>query len=142
MIRNKNLIAYILVIMMMMCFPFTGCGPVTEETPWEQAIYTEDTAFGTGAKTVSVEVQVENNTVNFTVHTDKEMLDEALIEHNLISGEQGPYGLYVKTVNGITADYDINQSYWSFCQNQEPLQSGVSGVEIFGGEQYQFIYTK
>ena len=29
---------------------------------------------------------------------------DALIEHNLIEGEKGAYGLYVKKVNGITAE--------------------------------------
>ena len=46
-----------------------------------------------------------------TINTDKEILRDALEEHNLISGEQGAYGLYVKVVNGIKADYDEDGGY-------------------------------
>ena len=70
------------------------------------------------------------------------MLGDALIEHNLISGENGPYGLYVKVVNGITADYDINQSYWSLSKDGEYLQTGVDVTEISDGEHYELTYTK
>lgn len=109
---------------------------------WAEADYVEDTTFGDGSKTVQVEVKVGEESVTFTIKTDKIMLGDALVEHNLIAGEQGAYGLYVKKVNGITADYDVDQSYWGFCKNGEYMMSGVDTTEISDGEHYELVYTK
>ena len=39
-----------------------------------------------------------------TVTTTKAKAGEALLEQGLIQGEEGPYGLYVKTVLDVTLD--------------------------------------
>ena len=106
---------------------------------WEKATYTKDTTFGNGATTVMVEVKVEEQSVTFT---DKTTLGEALMEHGLIAGDVGQFGLYVKVVNGITADYDIDQSYWAFTKNGEMMMTGVDMTNIADGEHYELVYTK
>ena len=98
--------------------------------------------MGKGEKTVTVDVTAEDKTVTFTIHTNKEILGEALAEHGLVEGEPGAYGLYVKKVNGITADYDVNQTYWGFNKDGESLMTGADGEEIKGGERYEIVYTK
>ncbi len=109
---------------------------------WANATYLKDTEFGSGAKTAVVEVKIEDQTITFTVKTDKKTVGEALIEHKLIDGEEGAYGLYVKVVNGITADYDIDQSYWSFYIDGEYATSGVDTTDIKEGAIYRLEYTK
>ncbi len=109
---------------------------------WKNATYLEDTEFGEGENKVVVEVKAEDKSVIFTVNTDKTTVGEALIEHNLIDGEQGDFGLYIKKVNGITADYDINQSYWAFYINGEYATSGVDSTEIAEDAAYLLEYTK
>jgi len=109
---------------------------------WETAQYTEDTSLGEGSKTLSVTVQTPEKAITFTVKTEAETVGEALTELGLIDGEQGPYGLYVKKVNGIVADYDIDQSYWSFAQNGEALLSGVDTTSFADGAQFEFVYVK
>ena len=64
-----------------------------EASLWDDAKYTADTELGTGAKTVQVEVKAEGKSITFTIHTDKEILGDALLEHDLIAGEEGAYGL-------------------------------------------------
>lgn len=136
-------IALSLMLIVAMCLTFGACGrKPAEEALWENATYTEDAEFGSGAKTVFVEVKAEEKSVTFKINTDKETLGEALLEHKLIAGEKGPYGLYVKVVNGITADYDVNQSYWGFNKNGESMLTGVDGAEIVGGEHFELVYTK
>ena len=108
---------------------------------WENATYRRDMEFGEGAKTIEVEVKVGDESVTFTIHTDKETLGDALLEHDLIAGEVGAYGLYVKTVNGILADYDIDGSYWSFYEGGEMMMTGVDGEIIAGGEHYEIVYA-
>jgi hypothetical protein len=98
--------------------------------------------FGKGEKTVTVEVAVEEQLVTFTIHTDKDTVGAALLEHGLIDGEQGAYGLYVKVVNGMTADYDIDQSYWAFYVNGEYGMTGVDMTDIDESAVYRLAYTK
>jgi len=131
------------IIIAVLCLGLVSCSqPKAKKGLWENAAYTEDTELGQGSKTLYVEVQAEDKAVTFTVHTDKDTVGEALLEHELIAGEQGPYGLYVKVVNGITADYNIDQSYWSFCKNTEAMMTGVDGEVFSDGARYELVYTK
>ena len=138
--KMKKIISLILCVL---CLFISGCTDTTvEKGLWEAATYTESTEFGTGAKAVTVEVRAEDKAVTFTINTDKETLGDALLEHSLISGEKGPYGLYVKTVNGITADYETNKSYWSLSKDGGYMTTGVDSTEISDGESYELTYTK
>ena len=109
---------------------------------WKDAKYVKDTEIGKGEKTVITEVRAGDNSIVFTIHTDKETLGEALTEHKLIEGEKGPYGLYVKVVNGIRADYDEDKSYWSLTKKGEPVTTGVDSTKIADNEHYELVYTK
>ena len=70
-----------------------------EDSLWAVADYTEDTSFGSGKKKIEVKVTAGEKSVTFTLNTDKENLADAMLEHSLVEGEDGPYGLYVKTVS-------------------------------------------
>ena len=130
-----------------------SCDTVEKTGVWENATYRKDTELGSGAKTVVVEVKAEDQQVTFTIKTDKDTVGAALLEHGLIAGaallehgliagEEGAYGLYVKQVNGITADYDVDQTYWSFYINGEYAMTGVDTTEITEGATYRLEYTK
>ena len=155
----KSILALILALIMTLCL--FSCNKDEAETPettvadgseaaatiapeglWANATYLEDTAFGEGAKTVQVKVVVDGKSVTFTIKTDAANLGDALLAHNLIAGEESQYGLYVKVVNGITADYDVDQSYWGFTKGGEYMMTGVDGTEIADGEVYELTYTK
>ncbi len=137
----KSTVAVMLVVLCL--FSFAACGNTADKAGlWENATYVKDTTFGDGAKTVVVEVKAEEKTVTFTVKTDKDTVGAALMEHGLIAGDEGDYGLYIKAVNGITADYDVDQSYWAFHINGEYAMSGVDTTEISEGTTYQLVYTK
>ena len=109
---------------------------------WKDATYLEDTVIGEGAKTVLVEVKAEDKTVTLTVKTDKTTVGDALLEHGLIAGEESQYGLYVKVVNGMTADYDVDQTYWAFYINGEYAMSGVDSTDIADGATYRLERAK
>ena len=136
----KSIISAMLALVFV--FAFASCNTIEKTGVWENATYRKDMEFGSGAKTAVVEVVAEDQTVTFTVKTDKDTVGEALIEHGLISGEDGAYGLYVKVVNGMTADYDVDQSYWAFYINGEYAMSGVDTTEIVEGTTYRLAYTK
>ncbi len=132
-----------LILFVVICLSFSACTEnKSVDALWKDAIYTEDTTLGNGKKTFTLEVKTDNKSVVFTINTDKDNLEDSLTEHKLIEGDKGQFGLYIKKVNGITADYDINQSYWSLCTDGNPLQTGAQGAKIKGGENYQFVYTR
>lgn len=83
-------------------------------------------------------VDVEGKETKFDVTTDKTIVGEALQEEGLIQGEPGEYGLYVKTVNGLTLDYNKDGKYWAFYVNGEYALTGVDQTEIKEGEVYTF----
>jgi len=93
--------------------------------------------LGEGSKEFALTVtDKDGNETQFEIHTDKETVGEALQELNLIDGEEGEYGVFVKTVNGITADYDADGVYWAFYVNGEYAASGVDVTQITEGDSY------
>lgn len=109
---------------------------------WKDAAYIANTELGEGATTVTVQVKADERQITFTIHTDKTTVGEALQEHNLLEGEEGQYGLYVKKVNGILADYDVDQYYWAFYVNGEYAMTGVDTTNIEEGVTYSLERTK
>lgn len=87
-------------------------------------------------------VDQDGSETHFEIHTDKETVGDALQELGLIDGDESEYGLYVKTVNGITADYDKDGVYWAFYVNDEYAQEGVDSTEIAEGDAYTFKVEK
>ena len=84
----------------------------------------------------------DGKTTDFIVSTNMKIVGEALQDEGLISGEEGQYGLYVKTVNGITLDYETDGMYWAFYINGEMAPAGVDMTEIKTGEVYSFKAEK
>ena len=137
----KSTVSVCLAFVFVVCL--VACGnTVDKEGLWENATYLKDKEFGKGEKAVVVEVAVADQSVTFTVHTDKDTVGDALLEHELIAGEEGAYGLYIKKVNGITADYDVDQSYWAFYINGEYAMTGVDTTKIVEGDTYRLEYAR
>ena len=129
-----------MLLIFMLCL--TSCNTVDAEGLWEDATHRRDMTFGEGEKTIEVEVKVEDQSVTFTINTDEKYLADAMLEHELIEGEEGAFGLYVKKVNGITADYDKDKAWWGLYKNGEVTPAGASLTEIADGEHYEFVYSK
>ena len=87
-------------------------------------------------------VDNDGNLTQFEIHTDKETVGEALLELELIAGDDSAYGLYVKTVNGITADYDTDKTYWAFYIDGEYATTGVDTTPITAGSSYSLKVEK
>lgn len=112
----------------------------TEEQDSDEA---QVTVLGEGAQQFIFTVtDKDGNEANFEIHTDKETVGAALLDLGLIAGDEGDYGLYVKTVNGITADYDVDQTYWAFYINGEYAMTGVDATPVEAGASYSFKVEK
>ncbi len=96
-----------------------------------------------GAKHISVDVvHSDGSEKDFEYDTDAEYLSEVLLKEGLIEGEQSAYGLYVKVVDGETADYDIDASYWALYINGEYAMTGADSTPVNDGDVYNWTYTK
>jgi len=95
----------------------------------------------TGAKQITFTVtQADGQTQTFAISTDQAYLRKALEEQGLIAGEESDYGMYVKTVDGTTAD-ESNQEWWCFTQNGETLMTGVDTTPIADGDCFEAALT-
>ena len=146
---NKKILSLILSTMLIvaMAFSMTACGGKDTEKPntevENQVENTESKVLGEGAVVFDfVVVDKEGKETSFEIHTDKTTVGEALLELGLIDGEAGDYGLYVKSVNGITADYDVDGTYWAFYINGEMAMSGVDATDVEEGAAYSFKVEK
>ncbi|MBQ6844479.1 MAG: DUF4430 domain-containing protein [Agathobacter sp.] len=83
-------------------------------------------------------VNADGEEKDYEIHTGKTIVGDALLELELISGDAGDYGLYVKTVDGVTVDYDTDGKYWAFYINGEYAMTGVDATPITEGEEYSF----
>ena len=159
--RMKHLLSFILCLALIAAIALTAIGcdqaktPETPATDGVTAASTEDaTAGGTAAETPDPNaptvkgegatvfyfnvVDKDGNETKFEIHTDKTIVGEALLELGLIEGEEGAYGLYVKTVNGMTIG-DNESAYWALYQNGEYSMTGVDTTAITNGATYALV---
>lgn len=130
------------VLIVAMALFTTGCnGNAKQNTVQESSVntITDGAVLGEGSNQFGFTVvDKDGNEVTCEIHTDETTVGAALLELGLIEGEEGQYGLYVKTVNGITADYDVDGTYWAFYVDGEYATTGVDATEVVSGASYAF----
>lgn len=144
--QNKIIVSFALLLCMILLLSACGSREVLPEV-WEDATYTEDTTMGEGSRKVDVYITAADKSVKLTVKTDEEKLGAALLALGIIDGDMGEFGIYIKVVNGMTADYGVDASWWGFNKvlpdgTRETMMTGVDGVTISDGEAYELIYSK
>ncbi len=139
----KKILSLLLLTVLIAAMALTsaGCGDNENTNATENPVVStasgEVTVLGEGSKTFALTVSdFDGKETAFEIHTDKETVGEALMELSLLEGEDGPYGLYVKTVNGITADFDKDGKYWAFYIDDEYASTGVDVTKIENGKAY------
>lgn len=133
----KKLLALVLVFVLTAAAALTGCGTTPAETTAPPAENLDITVLGEGAKSFELTI-VDKEGVShlYQIHTDEEMVGFALIKHELIEGEEGPYGMYIKSVLGQVLDYETDGMYWSFYVGGEYALTGVDQTPITEGTSY------
>lgn len=115
------------VLALVMVLVMVGCGQ--KDNGVVNGVAKDGATIGEGAKSFTMEVvDKDGGKVTFTVKTDADTVGKALLDQGVIAGEDSSYGLYVKTVNGITLDYDTDGMYWAFYINGEYAQTGVDAT--------------
>ncbi len=161
---NKKILSAVLALLMCLALTFSLCACQTgdvepTEKPevvatadeatqpdvdpvWKNATYKEDVTVGEGKTEVDIKVTSEEKSVVITLKTDEKYLEDALLKENLIAGDESEYGLYIKTVNGIVADYDVDKTYWAIYKEGEYMMEGAGVTEVASGQEYEFVRTK
>ena len=152
--KNSKLIALIAALLAaVLCF--ASCGKTDEPTnpanPSEVGTSTEATTVADAApaaeqeKAVNVTVIVKDKdgkATEFKIETKKTNLADALLEKALVTGDETEYGLYIKTVNGIRADYTEDKAYWAILDKDgNMLQTGASSTPVADGDTFVLAYT-
>lgn len=95
-------------------------------------------AAAAGDKTVTVTVVHSDASEKvFEIKTDSTNLREALGE--IVSGTDGPYGLYILTADGETVD-EAQQQWWCVTKDGGQVMSGVEELMIADGERYEITF--
>ena len=144
MTRSKKALSFILCIVLIAAIALftTACNDNnTTDTTTENAVSTTETAkltvLGEGETKFTFTVtDLEGNEAAFEINTDKKTVGDALLDLNLIAGDEGNPGLWIHTVNGITLDYSKDCSYWAFYIDGEYAVSGVDTTDIVAGASY------
>lgn len=160
---NKKILSAVLALIMCLALTLSLCACQNEEVKptekpevtatadevteaidpvWKNATYQEDTTVGEGKAEVDIKVTAEGKSVVITLKTDEKYLEDALLKENLIAGDESEYGLYIKTVNGIIADYDADKTYWAIYKEGEYMMEGAGVTEVASGQEYEFVRTK
>lgn len=107
------------------------------------ARFGEQAVSGSKQITISV-VSSAEETTTYALSTNAEYLLGAMQEAEglTFSGSNGPYGMMITTVNGETADYNVNGAYWGFFVNGDYCNYGISEQPVHDGDAFTIAYTR
>lgn len=99
-----------------------------------------------GSKEITIEVvnKAGESTV-YGLKTDAEYLEQAMEEAKAkgltFEGTETEYGLTISAINGETADFNVDNAYWSFYVNDDYCNYGVSEQPVKDGDAFRIVYT-
>lgn len=138
----RKIMAFLLALVMALAL--CACAKTDPAPSGKTTVGVKDgETVGQGATAFSVEVKdAEGKTTKFTVQTDEKTVGAALQKLNIIAGEASDYGLYIKEVTGITADYDKDGTYWAFYIDGQYALTGADLTDVKAGAAYTFAVEK
>lgn len=142
----KKLIVLLLTLAMVLTMAACAAAPAGETTA-----ATENTQAVTGDETEQTEslrritvtvVHADGSSKVFEYETAHEFLGPLLEEEGLLLGEEGPYGLMIKEVDGESAVYETDGAYWALYEGDEYALQGIDSTPIVDGGTYKLEYTR
>lgn len=97
-----------------------------------------DTAAGEKQIAIAV-IHGDGSENTFSYDTDAEYLGEVLTEEGLAEGTEGtegPYGMFITTVDGETAD-DSKEQWWCITKGGEMVNTGADQTPIQDQDQFE-----
>lgn len=85
-------------------------------------------------------VYADKTEKEYEISTDAEYLGQAVYEEGLVSEEEYKTGYYL-TIDGVTTNYDENQSWWCIKHDGEMTNYGMNELPIKDGDEFEAVYT-
>ena len=130
-IKQTKILAVILFIVLIAASAMIySCGKDDENT------------LGKGATSFTLKITDNNGTTKtFTIKTDEKTVGDALIHKdvNLIPADQKGF---FSTLNGITADWEVDEGWWGFYIDGNLADAGAFDTNIEKDAVYSFKYEK
>lgn len=129
----KKISAFLLAVLMI--FSLCACNKNSgQEIPQTSSAADSSPEFvekGNGATSFYFTVVFDDGKEShYKIKTDKTTVGEALQELGIVSGEEGPYGLYVTCVDGETHKYEDDGKFWAFYDGENMSSTGVDKTQI------------
>ena len=94
-----------------------------------------------GEKRITVEVvHGDGSSRNFALTTAEEYGGLAVVSGGGVEDNLGPFGLYILTADGETADEGA-QEWWKVTKSGEMVNTGADATPIADGERYELTLT-
>lgn len=94
-----------------------------------------------GQKNIDVTIVYADKTTKvLDFETDAEFLGDVLFEEGLVNAEEYKAGYYT-VVDGIKADYNVDQSWWCVTKDGEMTMVGMNELALADGDKYEITYT-
>lgn len=127
-----------LLLCLLLTMSMIGC---TKQA--DRGIPDNGSVLGTGARYFTFEAKLPDGTVyTYTIQTDAETVGKALQEQRLVEGEDSEYGLYIKSVLGVTLDYEKDGAWWGLYQDGTAASVGADQLSITDGSTYTLAAEK
>lgn len=127
--KTKRTLAVLLSIVLLLAL-LCGCTPKDDNASSEPKTFTLEIVYEDG------------KTEEINVTSTEKYVGSALINEGIIEGEDGKYGMYIKSVNGVEADFEKTGTYWAFYIDGEYATTGVDKAEIKDGTKYTLKVEK
>lgn len=135
-----------LLLTLLLALSLCACGaPAADEGLVDEGVtaVTDGAVMGEGATAFTLVIkQLDGSAITATINTDADTVGEALEALGILEGEEGPYGIYIKAVNGVTAVYEEDGTYWAFYIDGEYALTGADVTPITAGAEYTFAVEK
>ena len=95
-----------------------------------------------GSKQVTVQiVHKDGSEKNLEFGTDHEYLADLLLEKELVTGYASEeYGFTIESVDGVTADWNVDGAYWALYEGEEYATTSAAGIVLVDGGIYRLVY--
>ena len=95
-----------------------------------------------GAKQVTIRIIHKDGTEKkLEYDTDAEFLADLLLEKELVTGYSSEeYGFTIESVDGVTADWNVDGAYWALYEGEEYATTSAAGIVLTDGGVYKLVY--
>ncbi len=95
----------------------------------------------TGEKQIEVTIVHANKSEKvLNIETEAEFLGDAVYEEGVLTEDEYKSGYYT-VIDGETADYNVDQSWWCVTKGGEMTTVGMNEQPIADGDKFEITYT-